>query len=111
MKEKDKHVVLCDVDGQVSLTAVAESVNGKELAVVVNDGHDCEVFSWKIDVEEPTAESVISQALNKGHDIALRTPEWSALSVLRGRSSERPGHLASGWLTKVCSMAAGLSSR
>ena len=35
-------------------------------------------------MEEPTAASVISQALNKGHDIALRTIEWTALSVLRG---------------------------
>ena len=33
---------------------------------------DCEVFSWKIEVEEPTAAAVISTALNKCSDFAIR---------------------------------------
>ena len=43
-----------------------------------------EQLSWKMDVEEPNAASVISQALNKGHSLALRTTELTALNVLKG---------------------------
>ena len=78
--------MLCDADGKLSVAAVADSVNGKELADAV--------LSWKIDVEEPTAASIISQALNKGHDIALRTTEWTALSVLRGKTMKASGTFA-----------------
>ena len=35
-------------------------------------------------VEEPTAASLISQALNNAHNMALRTSELTALSVLSG---------------------------
>ena len=35
-------------------------------------------------VEEPTAASLISQALNSSQDMALRTSEVSAMSVLSG---------------------------
>ena len=43
-----------------------------------------EVLSWRMDIEEPTAASAISQALNKGHQLALRTTELTAVAVLRG---------------------------
>ena len=43
-----------------------------------------EVLSWKMLVEEPTAASLISQALNKAHSMALRTSELTALNVLTG---------------------------
>ena len=58
--------------------------NGKELMEVVNEGVYCEVLSWKMDVEEPTAASVISAALNQASDLAMRTTEWSALCTLKG---------------------------
>ena len=51
---------------------------------MVLEGVDCEVLSWRMDVEEPTAASVISQALNKSHELALRTTELTALAVLKG---------------------------
>ena len=37
-----------------------------------------------MDIEEPTAASSISQALNKGHQLALRTTELTAVAVLTG---------------------------
>ena len=43
-----------------------------------------EVLNWKMDLEEPTAASSISQALNKGHQLALRTSELTAVAVLKG---------------------------
>ena len=43
-----------------------------------------EVLSWKMMVEEPTAASLISQALDTGHHLALRTSELTAMSVLSG---------------------------
>ena len=94
IEDKDKTIVLCDADGRLSITAVAESVHGKEILDVVNDGVECEVLSWKIDVEEPTAASIISQALNKGHDLALRTTEWTALSVLKGEIIVQSGPIS-----------------
>ena len=51
---------------------------------MVLEGVDCEVLSWKMDQEEPTAASIISQALNKAHELALRTTELTALAVLKG---------------------------
>jgi hypothetical protein len=79
-----KDIFYCDDKGKLSITAVAESSNGHELKELINDGFDCEVLSWRMDVEEPTAASTISQALNKGHEVALRTTELTAVAVLKG---------------------------
>ena len=38
----------------------------------------------EIHVEEPTAATVISMALNKAHELALRTTELTAVAVLKG---------------------------
>ena len=43
-----------------------------------------EILSWTILVEEPGAYSLISQALNKGTTLAMRTSEIIALSTLMG---------------------------
>ena len=43
-----------------------------------------ENLSWKIDVEEPGAASIISQALNEGHAKALCTTELTAVAVRKG---------------------------
>ena len=43
-----------------------------------------EVLSWKMLSEEPTAASLISQALNTAQNVALRTSELTALKVLSG---------------------------
>ena len=80
----EKGIVFCDDKGRLSITAVAASPNGKELAELVDEGIDCEVLSWTMDVEEPKAASVISQAMNTGQEMALRTTELTAVAVLRG---------------------------
>ena len=80
----EKDITFCDDKGRLSITAVAASANGRELAEVGMEGLDCEVLSWRMDVEEPSAASVISQALNKGHELALRTTELTAVAVLKG---------------------------
>ena len=79
-----KNIYWCDEQGQLSVAKVVESPSGKELAEAMLEGLDCEVLSWKMDEEEPTAASVISCALNKGHEIALRTTELTAVAVLKG---------------------------
>ena len=55
-----------------------------DLGRVLRNGLLMEVLSWKMMVEEPTAASLISQALNIGHHLALRTSELTAMSVLSG---------------------------
>ena len=54
----------------------------------MRDGLDMEALSWKMVVEEPTAASLISQALNTAHSMALHTSELTALSVLPGAVGE-----------------------
>ena len=83
----------CDDEGRLSLSAVAATDNGKELLEVVTEGVQCEVLSWKMDLEEPTAASVISAALNKANDLAMRITEWSALYTLKGGIIAACGHL------------------
>ena len=65
------------------MTAVAATENGKELVEVIREGVECEVLSWKMAEEEPTAAAIISAALNKCSDLAMRTTEWSALYTLK----------------------------
>ena len=77
-------LTLCDSDGRLSVTAFAESINGKELAEVLTEGLRVEVLSWRMDVEEPTAAGIISQALNIPHQMAMRTTELTAVAVLKG---------------------------
>ena len=77
-------ITFCDDKGRLLLDAIAEHLNGKELQELVEEGIDCEMLSWKMDVEEPQAASLISQALNKGSDLALRTTELTAVAVLKG---------------------------
>ena len=79
-----KGMTFCDDTGRLSIDAVAGHANGKQLREVVDEGLDCEVLSWKMDAEEPDAASLISQALNKGSELAMRTTELTAVAVLKG---------------------------
>ena len=74
----------CDEKRRLSLAAVAEHDNGKQLVLACDEGFMAEVLSWKMDVEDPKAASVISNALNTSHQLALRTTELTAVAVLRG---------------------------
>ena len=81
--DEGKNIIYCDSDGRLSLTAVAECTNGRELAEVIAEGLQAEVLSWQMDVEEPTAASIISQAMNQPAQMAMRTTELTAVAVLK----------------------------
>ena len=81
---EDKQIKFCDCKGALSIAAVSEHKNAKELVLALEEGLLTEILSWKMDVEEPSAASVISRALNEGHQIALRTTELTAVAVLKG---------------------------
>ena len=70
------------VDGAWNCKAV-EAVDA-EIANVLKNGLRMEVLSWQIHTEEPTACSLISQALNKAQSMALKTSELTAMAVLTG---------------------------
>ena len=70
-----------DKNGRLDPAAVAAYDQGYE---VLTKGLLFEVLSWKIVTEEPMACSKISQALNKGQALALKTTEIHALAVLNG---------------------------
>ena len=80
---EERGLVYCDAEGKLSLDAVAEHENAKQLVAACKDGLLMEVLSYKMDIEEPGAASIISQALNKGQDAALCTTELTAVAVLR----------------------------
>ena len=67
---------------QLDLSAVAEK--DPCFAKVANEGLWMEVLSYKMMLEEPNAASLISNALNKGQEAALRTSELTAVAVLTG---------------------------
>ena len=77
-------ITYCVANGELSATAAAKTQNGAELAELLDEGILCEILSWRMDTEEPTAAATISQALNKGTDLALRTTELTAVAVLKG---------------------------
>ena len=82
--DQKKSLTYCDEKGRLSLAAVAEHDNGKQLVLACDEGFMAEVLSWKIDVEDPKAASDISNALNTAHQLALRTTELTAVAVLKG---------------------------
>jgi hypothetical protein len=82
--ETSKGIIYCDDAGRLSIPAVAAHNNAREMEQVLNEGLFAEILSWKMDLEEPTAASIISQALNKGHAMALHTTEITAVAVLKG---------------------------
>ena len=50
----------------------------------MRDGLDMDVLSWKMLIKEPTAASLISQALSTAHNVAIRNSELTAVCVLSG---------------------------
>ena len=84
LKKMGKTIKFCDEQGRLSLTAVAATATGKELLEVSNGNVECEVLSWKMDIEEPTAAAIISASLNKCNSLAMKATEWAALYTLRG---------------------------
>ena len=81
---EEKGIVYCDAQGKLSLSAVADHPNMKQLAESIQEGIEVELLSYKMDIEEPTAASIISQSLNIEQELGLRTSELSAVAILKG---------------------------
>ena len=77
-------IKFCDAEGRLSIAAVAERANGKELAEMMAEGINCEVLTFQMEIEEPKAATTISEALNHPNTLAMRTSELTAVAVLKG---------------------------
>ena len=82
--DAERNIVYCDGDGKLSVNQVGKHPNGKELAELLEEGVVVEVLAWEMDVEEPMAAGIISRALQKTHELTLRTTELTALAHLKG---------------------------
>jgi hypothetical protein len=80
----DAKTKLTFYDGRLDLAAVAAHLNAKEMNQVIQEGIPCEVLSWKMDMEQPEAASIISQALNSQQPMVMRTTDLTAVKVSRG---------------------------
>ena len=83
-EDKVMKLIFCDDEGRLSLAAVADHPNAVELHEALREGILVEVLSYKMDIEQPDAASIISQALNEAQELALSTTEQTAVSVLQG---------------------------
>ena len=84
LTDEEKKAVVVDQHGRLDLSAAVAAENLVELHKACQEGLTMEVLAWQINVEEPGACSLISRALNMGTELALRTTELTALSVLSG---------------------------
>ena len=75
---------LVDREGCLLLESLPD---GDILKKLCKDGLDMEILSYKLETENPGASSKISQALNKGNALALKTSEMTAIAVLTGAVS------------------------
>ena len=72
---------IVDRDGRLLLDALGDE---DPLKKICKEGLDMEILSYKLEKENPGGSSKISQAMNKGNALALKTTELSALAVLTG---------------------------
>ena len=72
----------CDADGCLDKAAVAAKQDAFQ--ELVSAGLDMEWLSWKIYIEEPSACTAISVAMNKANAHALKATELAALATLTG---------------------------
>ena len=84
LEEIEGVMIFCDAEGKLSISAVAAYPNGKELAEMVVEGIRCEVLSYKMDLEEEKAATLISEALNHPNTLAMRQSELTAVAILKG---------------------------
>ena len=84
----------CDEEGRLSVAAVADHANCLDLVELVTNGVLFEVLSWKMDVEQPDAASIISHALNQPQTLAMHQTEQQAIEVLNGLAIPQNAHSA-----------------
>ena len=89
--DAEKRFTACTEDGKCSLAAVAACANGSGLAEMLRDGIECEVMTWRMNFEEPSAAACISTALNEPQQLAMRTSELSAIKLLKGEIISQMG--------------------
>ena len=77
---EEKWKSLVDDHGRWIMSAVA--ARDERAGRLCETGICMEVLSWKMVVEEPEACGIISQALNRGQALALKTTEVTALAAL-----------------------------
>ena len=82
IKQDDLLYDYIDKAGRLDLDAVA--VKDEAFTTCAREGLWMELLSWRMMVEEPEAASLISTALNKSQEAALRTSELTAVAVLTG---------------------------
>ena len=81
---------ILDEDGNYSLVKVAS--HDDSWARDCHSGIGWEVLSWKMDDEEPDAALIISIALNKIHEVAMKTGHLEIMSTLASLCQPKPDH-------------------
>ena len=94
--EEQRGFKIHDDSGRLSVSAVADIAYCSELTEILNVGALFEVLSWKMDVEQPDAASIISHALNSAQEIAMQQTEQQALQVLHGMAIPQNAGAAQG---------------
>ena len=84
MKKIDPDFIACDASGRLCAETAKKHINGREVHEVLLRGIPCEILCWEMDDEEPGAAQIISNALNRFSEMALRTTEITAMKVLTG---------------------------
>ena len=84
----------CDEHGRLSVAEVSAHANCLDLVDLVQRGMLFEVLSWKMDVEQPDAASIISHALNQPQTLAMHQTEQQAIEVLNGLAIPQNAHAA-----------------
>ena len=72
----------CDASGHIDTAAV--TAKDEVLTLILQQGLDMEILSYKIYIEEHGACDLISNAMNRGNKLALKSTELQALSTLTG---------------------------
>ena len=62
--DQEREIRHCDGKGELSISAFADNPRGEELAQLLEEGVHVGGSELEMDLEEPTAATAISQALN-----------------------------------------------
>ena len=106
LKDSKGNALFCTPTGELDIDAVALFDNAREMITCIKEGMLMEELGWQINIEEPTACTLISIALNKGHECALKNTELTAVAVLSGEITRRANMELAGRVQFECVKAA-----
>ena len=86
---KRNHRVICDDQGMFSLALV--KAKDEDFAQLCENGISWELLSSDMDVEDPDAALIISIALNKKNETAMKTGHTDIMSTLVSLCKPSPG--------------------